>query len=120
MKDLHQEPHSGEAVSHWWKQRLTAIALIPLSLWFVISLLLHVNADYQHFILWLRTPWTATLMILFLVSLFYHGYLGIQVVVEDYVPHLGWRVFWLIFCKFMCVGVALLSIVSVLLIVLRG
>ena len=120
MEDLHQEPHAGEAVSHWWKQRLTALALIPLSLWFLVNLLMHVGADYQHLILWLHTPWTATLMILFLSSLFYHGYVGIQVVLEDYVPHLGWRVFWLIGCKFVCFGFGLLSIISVFLIALRG
>ena len=71
--------------SHWWAQRVTAVALIPLSLWFVVSVLGLVHADYVVVITWLHAPWTAVLLSLFLFALFYHAYLGVQVVVEDYV-----------------------------------
>jgi succinate dehydrogenase / fumarate reductase membrane anchor subunit len=74
---------------HWWAQRVTALALIPLSMWFVASVVHLVYADYSAAIDWLHTPWVAVLLPLLLAALFYHAYLGLQVVVEDYV-HSEW------------------------------
>lgn len=74
-----------EGVGHWWMQRVTAVALIPLTLWFAASLIARARDDYGTFILWLRTPFTTVLMVLLLIALFYHMALGLQVVVEDYV-----------------------------------
>ncbi len=76
-------------VGHWWGQRLSAVALIPLTLWFVASLIAHAHLDYGAVIAWLRMPSTAILMVLLLVALFYHTALGIRVVIEDYV-HVEW------------------------------
>jgi len=70
---------------HWWMQRLTAIALVPLSVWFVASLLMVVTADHATAIQWLRSPLVAILCSALIVALFYHAQLGIQVVIEDYV-----------------------------------
>jgi succinate dehydrogenase / fumarate reductase membrane anchor subunit len=66
-------------------QRVTAVALVPLTLWFAGSLIARAGNDYGAFILWLRTPFTTVLMVLLLIALFYHMALGLQVVVEDYV-----------------------------------
>jgi succinate dehydrogenase / fumarate reductase membrane anchor subunit len=74
-----------EGVGHWWVQRVTAVALVPLTLWFAGSLIARAGNDYGAFILWLRTPFTTVLMVLLLIALFYHMALGLQVVVEDYV-----------------------------------
>jgi succinate dehydrogenase / fumarate reductase, membrane anchor subunit len=74
-----------EGVGHWWVQRVTAVALIPLTLWFAASLIARARDDYGTFILWLRTPFTSVFMVLLLIALFYHMALGLQVVVEDYV-----------------------------------
>lgn len=74
-----------EGIAHWWMQRVTALALIPLILWFTASLIARVRSDYGALILWLRSPFTAVLMVLLLIALFYHMALGLQVVVEDYV-----------------------------------
>jgi len=74
-----------EGVGHWWMQRVTALALIPLTLWFAASLIAHARDDYGAFILWLRSPFTSVSMVLLLIALFYHMALGLQVVVEDYV-----------------------------------
>jgi succinate dehydrogenase / fumarate reductase membrane anchor subunit len=74
-----------EGVGHWWMQRVTALALVPLTLWFAASLIARARSDYGAFILWLRTPFTTVLMVLLLIALFYHMALGLQVVVEDYV-----------------------------------
>jgi succinate dehydrogenase / fumarate reductase membrane anchor subunit len=74
-----------EGVGHWWMQRVTALALIPLTLWFAASLIARAQDDYGAFILWLRSPFTSVSMVLLLIALFYHMALGLQVVVEDYV-----------------------------------
>ncbi len=70
---------------HWWMQRLTAVALVPLSLWFVASLITLVTADHATVIAWLHSPLVAILCCALIVAIFYHGQLGLQVVVEDYV-----------------------------------
>jgi succinate dehydrogenase / fumarate reductase, membrane anchor subunit len=74
-----------EGVGHWWMQRVTAVALIPLTLWFTALLIARAKDDYGAFILWLRSPFSSVLMVLLLIALFYHMALGLQVVVEDYV-----------------------------------
>lgn len=74
-----------EGVGHWWSQRVSAVALIPLTLWFVASIIAHTGSEYATFIAWLRTPLASILMILLLIAIFYHTALGLQVVIEDYV-----------------------------------
>ena len=74
-----------EGLEHWWMQRVTAVALIPLTLWFVVSLIALTGSDYNAFIAWLKAPFVAILMVLLLIALFHHTALGLQVVVEDYV-----------------------------------
>jgi succinate dehydrogenase / fumarate reductase, membrane anchor subunit len=64
---------------------VTAVALIPLALWFVVSLIALTGSDYNAFIAWLRVPFIAILMVLLLIALFHHIALGLRVVVEDYV-----------------------------------
>ena len=105
---------AGEGVSHWWWQRLTAIALVPLSLWFVVAFLSRVGAGHDAVVQWLSSPIAATLLILFLAAMFYHGMLGVQVVVEDYV-HSEWlKLAMLISARLVAFGVAAASIVATL------
>ena len=74
---------------HWWMQRLTAIALVPLSLWFVASLIVVVTAEHAVVIAWLHSPLVAILCCTLIMATFYHGQLGLQVVLEDYI-HTEW------------------------------
>lgn len=74
-----------EGVNHWWMQRLTAIALIPLGLWFAASFIGLMGADFDVARAWLAQPHHTVLMALLLVGLFWHSWLGVQVVIEDYV-----------------------------------
>jgi len=77
-----------EGVGHWWHQRLTALALIPLSLWFCVAIARLPEADYTTLVAWIAAPFNAVLLIALVMASLYHGYLGVQVVVEDYVhPH---------------------------------
>jgi len=70
---------------HWRAQRLSAVALVPLTLWFVASIITHSGGTYPAFVAWLRTPLAATATVLLLIALFYHSALGLQVVIEDYI-----------------------------------
>lgn len=74
-----------EGVGHWWAQRLTGLALVPLSLWFVYVAISLVGADLNDFRRWAGEHGNAVLLILFIVALFHHAQLGVQVIVEDYV-----------------------------------
>ena len=91
-------------LSHWWAQRLTALALIPLTLWFVAHLCVTVANDYRAALADLHSPVNAILMILLIGAGLYHGQLGLQVVIEDYV-HTEWTKFTLlILVKFAAVA----------------
>jgi len=71
-------------VGHYWAQRITAVALVPLSLWFVCSLGKLAGADYATFHHWLGQPFHAAMMLAVTLGAVWHGSLGLQVVFEDY------------------------------------
>ena len=74
-----------EGVEHWWLQRITAVALVPLSLWFVIAIIRLVGADSDGVRDWVGNPLPAIMLVLLLIATFYHAALGLYVVVEDYI-----------------------------------
>lgn len=103
-----------EGVRHWWWQRLTAIALVPLSLWFVASLAGVAGADYATAAAWLKVPRNSILLLALLLATFYHAQLGLQVVIEDYV-HTEWvKVGSLVALRFVVFLLGLTAVVSVL------
>lgn len=103
---------------HFWAQRVSAVALIPLSLWFVGSIVAHVGADYATITAWLSSPFQAVLMILYLTAIFYHSQLGLQVVAEDYI-HTAWlKVATIVVLQFINILLAAATVISVLMIVL--
>jgi succinate dehydrogenase / fumarate reductase membrane anchor subunit len=106
-----------EGVTHWWHQRLTAIALVPLTIWFVFCVFSLVGADYETTRNLLASPWRATLLCAFIACTFYHGALGLSVVIEDYVKLHGLRLGLLIGVKFLGFFLGLIAIISVLRIV---
>jgi succinate dehydrogenase / fumarate reductase membrane anchor subunit len=94
---------SQSGVGHWWTQRTTAAALIVLGIWFVAVVLGLLHGDYATARAAVAKPWNAVLLIAFLVSMFWHAVLGLQVVVEDYV-HTRWKeVSLLVLIKFIAV-----------------
>ena len=95
-------------------QRVTAIALVPLSLWFVIFVLGLVSADYATLKNAVAQPYNAVLLLLLLLMLFYHAILGLQVVIEDYISGEGMKIFSLLLMKFVLFALAASTIFSVL------
>ena len=92
-------------------ERVSAVALVPLTLWFVASIIPHTSSDYATFIAWLRTPVVAILMILLLSALFHHTAVGLQVVIEDYV-HSGVKFAAVIGVRLACFALAAAGIVA--------
>lgn len=96
-------------------QRVTALALIPLLVWFVSSVIFYIHkADHAALVAWIASAWNSTLLILLLISLFYHTVIGLQEVIEDYVHSHYMKLFMIIFIKFFFITIALASILAVL------
>lgn len=109
-----------EGVHHWWMQRTTALALVPLTIWFVSSVLSLVGAGHAAVVEWLASPWSATFMVLLIVATFYHMQLGLQVVIEDYVHNEGAKFASLLVMKGVTFVLGLVAVLSVLKIALGG
>ncbi len=103
-----------DGTHHWWMQRVTSVALVPLIFWFVISLLSIARADYATFQQWLSNPIRAGLMVALLTTVFYHAYLGMQVIYEDYVRPEGNKLIAVLVTRFVLFLLGAISIVAVL------
>ena len=107
-----------EGTSHFWWQRITALALVPLSIWFVYSILflltLDVPTGQQTVATWFASPLQALAMAILLLALFYHAKLGMQVIIEDYVRKPAYKFPLLLFSNFVLFALAAISILSVL------
>ena len=102
------------AAEHWWFQRLTAVALLPLGLWFAYALLTLPGFDYASVVAWVRQPVTSVLLISMVVAIAYHSKLGVQVVVEDYVQGSGLRAATLMASTLAHVGLTIAAVFAVL------
>ena len=103
-----------EGVHHWWVQRLTAIALIPLVVWFAVSLVMLSGADYVVVRAWIGSPLVMVLLILTISIGLHHGQLGMQVVIEDYVHGDGWKLALIVAVRFVAVVFGLGAVVAIL------
>jgi succinate dehydrogenase / fumarate reductase membrane anchor subunit len=83
---------------HWWMERLSALALIPLSIWFIIALITKLlGASPTDLQLWIASPVTALLLAVFSAIMFLHAKMGVQVIIEDYVHDEGKKIALLLF-----------------------
>ena len=103
-----------EGVHHWWAQRLTAIALIPLVVWFAISLVMMSGADYGAVRAWIGSPMVMVLLILTIAVGLHHGQLGLQVVIEDYVHGDGFKLALIVAVRFIAIFFGLAAVVAIL------
>ena len=109
-----------DGLHHWWAQRLTAIALIPLVVWFAVSLIMMSSADYLIVRAWIGSPVVMVLLALTIVIGLHHGQLGLQVVIEDYVHSDGWKLALIILVRFTAVFFGLAAVVAILRIGIGG
>jgi succinate dehydrogenase / fumarate reductase membrane anchor subunit len=103
-----------EGAHHWWAQRMTSVALVVLTLWFVASLVHLGSFDYATVHVWLAKSTNAVLMLLLAIVAIYHSQLGVQVVVEDYVNHHGAKLTVLMFTNFVHLLLAALAAFAIL------
>jgi succinate dehydrogenase / fumarate reductase membrane anchor subunit len=106
-----------DGTAHWWAQRVTAVALIPLTLWFLFSLLTLPDFAYETLRTWLAVPISGFLAVLLVSVLTYHSYLGTTVMVEDYVHSSGMKVLSLMVLRFLYVLAGGAGIFAILLVV---
>ena len=130
MADTRKAPHVGmlrsplgrarglgsarAGAAHWWAQRLTAVALVPLTLWFISAVIQLQGADQHGAVVWLSAPVPLVLMLALILATFHHLQLGLQVVLEDYVHDHAMKLASVLAMKAACVLLALACIVAVL------
>jgi len=101
-------------VEHFWHQRLTAAALLPLTIWFVWSVARYAGAPYAEVLEFLHNPFNAAAMLLFVGAGFYHMMLGVQTVIEDYIHVEGTKIALLMFTKFATFAAGMICLIAVL------
>ena len=114
LKKVMNMQSKSHGVVHWKLQRISAIAMIPLIIWFVSSLVFSLINGYDQSITWLQSPLNATGMVLLFGTLYFHAASGLQVVIEDYVHNEGLKIMSLILIKLLSVLLGVLSILCVL------
>jgi succinate dehydrogenase / fumarate reductase membrane anchor subunit len=103
-----------EGVDHWWVQRLSAVALVVLGIWFVLGVASLDDFSYAIVVSWIQDPVTSILMILTVLTAVYHSKLGVQVVVEDYVHSPALKVSTLVLSTFVHIAAAVAGVFAVL------
>lgn len=99
--------------SHWWLQRITAVALIPLSFWQLKLMSLMLTASYHDTVAWLSIPLNTACIVAWLAAVFYHAALGVQVVLEDYVSTEWLKIVSVWLCKLVFMFVGLFALIAV-------
>jgi succinate dehydrogenase / fumarate reductase membrane anchor subunit len=102
------------ALHHWWWQRITALLLVPLGLWFAASLVKMAGAEHAAAAAWVGSPGAALLLCAFVLALCYHAYLGVEVVLDDYVHIERVKSWSLLAVKFILAVLAVIGVVSIL------
>ena len=114
LANAHNHGSAGDGVGHWWAQRLSAILLVFLTTWVVYALVSVIGAEHAAAAAWLARPFNAAMGILFVVTSIYHGKLGLQVVIEDYVHIRFAEVALQLFVKVASIIGALLAVIAIL------
>ena len=114
LKKVKKMQSKSHGVAHWKLQRISAIAMIPLVIWFVSSLTFSLINSYDQSVAWLQNPLNATGLVLLFGTLYFHAASGLQVVIEDYVHNEGLKIMSLILIKLLSTLLGVLSILCVL------
>ena len=103
--------HSG--TGHFWHERLTAVALIPLSLWFLYVMLGLSGTNEVTALQFLAHPWNAIMMGAFICFSLWHAYLGLQVVIDDYIHTAGTKIFLMLVVRFSVLAIGSTSLFAI-------
>lgn len=103
-----------EGAHHWLAERVTAVAILPLVLWVIYSMIDLRGTSYWEFTQWLSQPWNTALMIMFIAGVYHHAVTGLQVVIEDYVASHCTKLLQVIVVKIAFAFMGVASIVSIL------
>ncbi len=106
--------------THWWLQRVTAVALIPLTLWLLVLMNLSFHSPYQQTVQWLASPLNSVCIIAWTLAAFYHAAIGLQVVIEDYVSSEGKKIAAVWAVKLAFLFLALVVLTAIFRIILVG
>ena len=109
-----------DGLQHWWMQRLTAVALVPLAIWFVIAALGMLGADRAAMVAWMHNPMSPVFAILLIVTVVYHLALGLQVVIEDYIHGEAWKLGLTIVMRLWCIVLVGRGVLAVLTLAFAG
>jgi succinate dehydrogenase / fumarate reductase membrane anchor subunit len=104
--------HSG--TGHFWRQRITAVALVPLGLWFTFAILGLIGTNEVAVLSFLAHPWNALLMAAFAATMLYHMSLGLQVVVDDYIHSTGMKIILLLLIRFAMIATTVTCIFALI------
>ena len=106
--------------AHWWFQRVSALALIPLAYWMIAFINLCTHASFQETLIWLKSPLNSVAMLCAILAAFYHAALGLQVVVEDYVHGEGLKISSIWAIKLTCMVLALTAVTAIFRVISTG
>ena len=104
--------HSG--TGHFWRERVTSVALIPLSLWFAFIMMGLAGTNEVTMVQYLAHPWSAILMAAFVVTSLYHMSLGLQVVIDDYVHTAGMKIALLVLVRVATIAIIAISMFALI------
>jgi len=104
--------HSGAA--HWWAERVSAVLLVPLTLWFIFAMVSLLGAKQQEVANYIAVPLHAGMFLALIALTFHHGAMGLQVVFEDYVHALARRQIYILTVKFLALVLGLTAAASVI------
>lgn len=103
-----------EGTHHWWMQRLTSIALVPLTIWLTLAVAALPHTDYATVYAWMASPVSCVLLMLTTIVMLLHLNLGVQVIIEDYV-HVYWlKMVSIITLNFSCILLGIIGLYSLL------
>jgi len=105
---------SGDASHHFWVQRISALAMIPLVIWICINIAFLPEATYANVVAWLQSPFNGISTLLFIIISFYHAQLGLQVIIEDYISSHSTRLVGVLFTKFLSYFLMAASVYAVI------
>ncbi len=103
-----------DGTSHWWGQRVSGAALVVLGLWFAVAIAVMPGRAHAEAASFIGEPLHAVLLMLLTVTMAYHSYLGVQVVIEDYVRGHGLKIASLVLSRFAHVFLAVMGLYAIL------